>query len=486
MERIEAIQRDFPDDLRGDLIAGMIELDRARSAAALSRFNKVIENDADNVQAYYQRALLHFRQSRWPECLSDLNRTKLLAPDGFDYQHRIQLARALELSGRRDEAVSELDEIRSTAPQASRVAAALIDMYQRQERWSEAEGLLVEYTSRFPEEPDWAYRRGAFALRRNNLGEAVLWLRKATELSAYSPVVTDAYLGAVLTTGNWDEVIRFATTVLPEDRRATAAVRRSLAMAYARKGEQEKAWSAIESILAERITMTEMQRIVSDLSQVHGRTPAIELVKARHQTKPDHRGLAVLNAVMVGAVAKDAAAGLARVASLLTDAREDYEKLLLYQVAGVLHYGESQYEQARTAYEAALKIDPDDLLSLNNLAYLLASDLGEPAAALPYAEQAVMVQSQDAGALDTLGWVHYQLGNLDSAVAKLLQATQVDTNNIDGYYHLGLAYQKRGNRPDAIRSWQTAVRLSGDGGKTGSAAQARQALEELGVSLDPS
>src|SRR5207244_3752960 len=43
---------------------------------------------------------------------------------------------------------------------------------------------------------------------------------------------------------------------------------------------------------------------------------------------------------------------------------------------------------AEAAYEQALKDQPNNATSLNNLAFLLAEDLNDPNRALPYAEQA--------------------------------------------------------------------------------------------------
>jgi tetratricopeptide (TPR) repeat protein len=77
------------------------------------------------------------------------------------------------------------------------------------------------------------------------------------------------------------------------------------------------------------------------------------------------------------------------------------------------------------AFERALEIEPDNVLALNNVAYLYAENLNDPDRALPYAERAMAAVSYEEGTvLDTLGWTYYRVGRYDEAEEYLRRSTK--------------------------------------------------------------
>ena len=132
-----------------------------------------------------------------------------------------------------------------------------------------------------------------------------------------------------------------------------------------------------------------------------------------------------------------------------------------------LHLGET--EKAINAFEEALKIDRDRSV-LNDVAYFLAEKATQLDKALEYAESAVSAMATDlrnvqAGNLtiddlegvsllaaywDTLGWVHFQKGNIDVA-EKYVRAAWTVYPASEVAHHLGTIAEKRGNKDEAIR-----------------------------------
>ncbi len=85
---------------------------------------------------------------------------------------------------------------------------------------------------------------------------------------------------------------------------------------------------------------------------------------------------------------------------------------------------------SRKHYEALLVQTPDDLMALNNLAYMLADELGAPEQAIAMAERAVELAGRDeiqrANVLDTLGWVQYMAGRINEATTTLRQSVRLN------------------------------------------------------------
>lgn len=110
-----------------------------------------------------------------------------------------------------------------------------------------------------------------------------------------------------------------------------------------------------------------------------------------------------------------------------------------------LAYAEmEQYDKAEAAYRKILAMNEDDVLALNNLAFLLANDMDQPKKALPLAERAVeLVGAQAtsrANVLDTLGRIQYRLGDHRAAVETLRQSINAQPL-VDNHLHLAEVYR---------------------------------------------
>jgi uncharacterized protein (TIGR03790 family) len=75
-----------------------------------------------------------------------------------------------------------------------------------------------------------------------------------------------------------------------------------------------------------------------------------------------------------------------------------------------------EYARATERYRVVLKIQPDNPLALNNLAYSLAVRDKAPAEARPLAQRAVELTRGNPAMVDTLAWIEYLLGkHIDAA-----------------------------------------------------------------------
>ncbi|NSW57734.1 MAG: tetratricopeptide repeat protein [Armatimonadetes bacterium] len=120
-------------------------------------------------------------------------------------------------------------------------------------------------------------------------------------------------------------------------------------------------------------------------------------------------------------------------------------------------------------------------MQLNNVGYVLADagvDLPEARAML---EIAATTLPLDPNVIDSLGWVHYRLGNFREAVFYLERAMRQHSGmgRAEVYYHLGAAYARTGRMAQANRFLRSALRL--DPGHP----EARAEMERLRWLLPP-
>lgn len=103
-----------------------------------------------------------------------------------------------------------------------------------------------------------------------------------------------------------------------------------------------------------------------------------------------------------------------------------------------------------------LKNDPENARTLNALGYTLADRTDRYEEALGYIRRAYAQEPDDPAVIDSLGWVHYRLGNLEEA-RRLLQRAWDMTGNSEIGAHLGEVMWAQGDREGARRIWNASL-----------------------------
>lgn len=104
-------------------------------------------------------------------------------------------------------------------------------------------------------------------------------------------------------------------------------------------------------------------------------------------------------------------------------------------------------ELAIREYEAALKIQPDNSTTLNNLAWLYY--LEGNSNALDLAEQAYRITPASPGIQDTYGWILVNSDQIAKGKRLIKQAHDILPDNIEIKYHYAVALARSGNKTEA-------------------------------------
>ena len=141
-----------------------------------------------------------------------------------------------------------------------------------------------------------------------------------------------------------------------------------------------------------------------------------------------------------------------------------------YTMIGILEDQRKNHDVAAENYRKALERDPNNLIAANNLAWLYAvTGKGNLDEALRLAQGVVQKKPNFPGFIDTLGWVLYKKNLHAAAVEQLRKAITLNeaearAANVSpsaGYhYHLGMALIGKGDKEEARRELETAIRLS--------------------------
>jgi tetratricopeptide (TPR) repeat protein len=138
-----------------------------------------------------------------------------------------------------------------------------------------------------------------------------------------------------------------------------------------------------------------------------------------------------------------------------------------------------QLDAALAVLEDILRLNPDNPVVLNFLAYLLVDEANRPVEALPYAERARELSSSEPNVLDTVGWVYIKNGRNEQAEAALKEALALQPKSPAANYHLGVLYQSTGRTATAREMFARAVECAAKEKNEKIAQKAQEALNAL-------
>jgi tetratricopeptide (TPR) repeat protein len=120
--------------------------------------------------------------------------------------------------------------------------------------------------------------------------------------------------------------------------------------------------------------------------------------------------------------------------------------------------GTGQDEQSKPVYEQILKINPSDPLALNNLAYIKAQEGSDLDQAYSMAQRAVQKAPQQIELQDTLGWICIKKNLTEQAIHIYSDLIVKAPNNATFHYHYGMALEEKGDKPNAHKEFDTALK----------------------------
>jgi tetratricopeptide (TPR) repeat protein len=141
---------------------------------------------------------------------------------------------------------------------------------------------------------------------------------------------------------------------------------------------------------------------------------------------------------------------------------------------GATYHDTGRNEQAIEEYLRVLTIDSDDVAALNNLAWIYFQDGNPDARAM--AERAYRMASDNAGVLDTYGWILVHEGDVNKGRSLLRQASEQLPDEAEVRYHYAVALSMSGDQQQARRILKD---LLAEGKPFASSEQARKLLREI-------
>jgi tetratricopeptide (TPR) repeat protein len=421
-----------------------------RMADAEKVLEEALKKNSKDIDALVQRAQLSVASRRYENAEKDLNKVLQLQPESALAHYltgKLHLARGQELTSRQDlfKAV-QLDPM---------LLNARLDLAQSFITSKDPKGAL-DVLNAAPEsqrsllpvivQRNWAlWAMGDTAEMRKSI-DAGLALQRSTDLLVQDGIWKLRSGNASAARTSLEEALK----INPADVRALAALMESHEVQNGTAVAVEK----VKEYAAQEPRSAPVQNFLGTILLARGdRAGARSAFQAAKAAAPGsvEADLSLTEADVLDGKLEDARGRLQAVLS--ANPTNTTAHLWLGDV-GLLR---ADYGGAEKQFRVVIAADPGNPQALNNLAYLLTKNGGQPSEALKYAQKAKELAPDKPEYSDTLGWVLYQQGLYPSAVRELERASAKGANPV-WKYHLAMAYAKAGDGNRARSVLQSALK----------------------------
>lgn len=466
-----------PDTLPPMLLLAEITAKDKKYDEALAINGRILARDPSHYQALLLNARLRLAKGEPDKALADLEKTKKIQPNSPEvfYQSALSYLAQSDTAN----AMSSLNHAVELAPEYTEAILLLADLQLKKGDAKSAKNALKSVIAKRPD-----FMPAKFLLARAYVSEGSLEeaLTLFQEVSSASPKDANLLLPIALIYRQQKklaEARKVLTQVLELSPDTVPAIEQLVDMDLL-AGDFNSARQRAEALKARQPGHAGAYLLFAKINLVQKNLPQAEteLLKAI-ELQPDAFAAYYLLAGIYGQTDQDKKAldQLESVA-LKTPANAS----LLMRIA-LLNERLKNYPAARDAYEKILKLKPEFVPALNNLAYLLAEKLNDLDRGQTLAQKARELAPLDPNIADTLGWIVYKQGQYQRAKTLLRESAAKLSNDPVAQAHLGLALYMMGETEPARNALQRALQLNPE---LPDKAQIKQRLEILGTEAVPS
>ena len=427
------ILKDNPQDSFAKEVEGSLLLDRGDVAGAMVDLQGAVTADPKNPANHYRLGLAHKARAisdrsvaagEIEQARQEFERALAIRPDFV--LARLDLARIEIAKGDYEGAMKTAAQALKDDP--SNLSAKIIESAALlgQKKIAEARQLLESVRAQSPNSPDVVYQLGGVSLIEKKYKEADQEFRRAYDLS-------------------------------PNNMRGlTGMVETDL--------EQNKSDAAIQTLKDEISKNPERSEMRLLLADVEVRVGRFDEAIADYQAVVDKMGKNSKARARIYVRLGEAyrrKGDLANAIQAFQKAREltPDDVLVLAELALVLDAAQ-HWSEAMKVYEAAIKLAPNDAVSLNNDAFLIAEHGGDLDLALTRAQRATQLLPKFPEVADTLGWIYLKKNLSDQAIDLFKRNVAQQPNSSTYRYHLGMAWYQKGDKTQARQALVEALKYN--------------------------
>ncbi|MFH1371559.1 MAG: tetratricopeptide repeat protein [Planctomycetota bacterium] len=486
------------------LLRGRTYVVLGRVALAKDDFERAVSLEPNNPDTWITKSAFHRSLGELDEAIADIRHALSVMPEDLRIQ---KSAVALYLdSGVRDlqqqgEAILEKALIsnpddtelllrkarmllaKGMAPQIKQASGILQAITEKQPEVTGAWALLAQIALQ-EGKPAGAIDVALRGLVHSPNDKSLLLLKARAE-AVRSPELALPTMKALweLEPNNVDTVVSLAEAYMAADRYDDAVVLLNKQPIPAGSSQQRKIKLAIASALYKSGSKTKSEQIFKELSdsEPNDRRPLLAQIRLllhdnlwdRLRDKTDtwceeHPGEVETTILIVNELAgvKDNEGGRIAEDLLRCILKQNESSAVIMLRLGILLQNTGRSAEAATFYQRVLELQPDNLVAINNLAWILCEEQGRPGEALELAQQGLAKAPDYVDLIDTRGMAYYRLGRYGEAIQDFNRCLRLypgrEPKIVSSYFHLGMCLAGLGEKNKAIEQLNKALELNNE------------------------
>ncbi|MDD5276163.1 MAG: tetratricopeptide repeat protein [Methylovulum sp.] len=415
---VKEILANNPEDVDALVLRGEIALADNRVAEAITVLRAVLSGQPDNIKALKLLSAAHLLNKN--PVLARENLEKILAIAHKDEIARLDLVNLLVQTGDVQQAERHLSALFKLNPNSKNGLEALFKIYLAQQQWAQAQQVAKQLENNFPDEATGYYLSGL----------------------------------AYQAEGKFDKSIPRFTLALQKQPQSVEPLNQ-LINSYLQLKQSDKALNKLNEIVKAQpshfFAYNLMGGVYTHAKKLNDAAVAFQKAIAikPEWTKP-YRNLALIDRLQ-----KKPAEAVKVLTTGIKNTKNSAE--LINDLAQIYHEN-GEHDKVIALYEEVYKQNPDSLSAINSLASYMTAYAKDSASLKRLAQLAEpLAQSNDPYLLDTAAWVAYKQDNYEKAKQILLKVHALKPDIAASNYHLGMAYLKLGDKPQAKDYLQKAI-----------------------------
>ena len=449
---VEKLLKDNPNNPAAHNLAGLSYATAGQLEKAVIQFKRVLELDADSINAHINLGRLAFKAEDYPAAQEYFEKAVSASKDNAIAM--TLLAYSLQRRGNESQAVEWFEKARSSDTKAIDARLALIRHYLPKRKQQLSLTIAQEAARVSPENPLVVNALGVAQMAASDNKGAARSFEKVTRLA---PKSADAFHNLartylVLQKNDKARLALLESLRLDPNHEGASS---TLAVMETRQGHYKKALAIARKQQKSHPEKISGYVLEGDIHMLNGepKAAAESFAKAHNMQRSQTTVLKLFSAQRNAQIQ-----GASTLATEWLDEHPDDNQVKMALATSYLEDGE--HRSAEEMYESLIEDEPNAIGALNNLAWIYYLDGNKKSIEL--AERAHKLAPGVGAITDTLGWVLTEFGETKRGIKLLEQALEESPGTPDIQYHLAEALSRDGRKEDALKLVSEALSSKAD------------------------
>jgi len=429
-----------PDSPGWWTVSGAVEMIAGNRLKARADFNKALELQDDFVQARLNLAKMEFEDGRLNEAKNQFD--AILSRNGENVSALMGMAQVAEQYGELQEALDWIEKARKVSEKALTPRVVLSRYYFKTGDYEKSLTIAKEAAANYPNNVEVNRLIAASLVQLGRSDEALESYKQIIKKDPKNP--------------QWYVELGNVYRGMKDLKSARSELQKAIAL----KQDYLPAKAILASIDIQQDRLDDAMALAKNITKEHGKSSVGYMLVGDIYTRQNK--LKEAQQAYIKGYDVEPTIVLVNKIFLLSEPLNNFEKSIEITNRWLKDHPKDvnsrmylalSYQQvkkpdaAEAEYNTILQQQPDNIMALNNMAYLLMEK--DVKRALSYAEQAHNKGPDNFAIMDTYGWILVQSGETQKALSILKDAVEKSNGNLSVKFHYAAALAQSGNESEA-------------------------------------